>query len=149
MKRFFVVLTSTVLALTACDSAPAARTPAQAAQAADNAPPQTIATVAAQPSPLDPPPMLQDEAPPPKPKLLPWQTATPIVFSPEDEKLRSSLPFTPAIAMDPIDGSKISIRALTPTFEYKGKVYYFADDANKRVFAADPEKALKGGYMRL
>jgi len=93
--------------------------------------------------------MLQDEAPPPKPKVLPWETATPIVFSPEDEKLRASLPFTPAIAMDPIDGSKISIRASTPTHEYKGKIYYFANEANKRTFASNPEGILKAAFTRL
>jgi YHS domain-containing protein len=90
-----------------------------------------------------------DEAPPPKPKLLPWETATPIVFSPEDEKLRSSLPFTPAIAMDAVDGSKISMLAATPTFEYKGKIYYFTNEANKRIFMANPEQFTKGGMMRL
>jgi YHS domain-containing protein len=142
MRRLLAI---TVVALAACDSAP----PAQSQAQADAAKIETIATVRPQPAQLDPPTMLQDEAPPPKPKLLPWQTATPIVFSAEDERLRASLPFTPAIAMDPIDGSKISIRANTPTFEYKGKIYYFADDANKQTFRSDPERALKGGYMRL
>ena len=94
-------------------------------------------------------PMLQDEAPAPKPKALPWETPTPIVFSPEDEKLRASLPFSPAIAMDPIDGGKISIRATTPIFEYKGKIYYFTNEENRRAFAANPEQYLKGGYMKL
>ena len=93
--------------------------------------------------------MLLDEAPPPKPKAMPWETPKAIVFSPEDEKLRASLPFTPAIAMDPIDGSKISIRATTPTYEYKGKIYYFQNEANKQVFVGSPEQALKGGFMKL
>jgi YHS domain-containing protein len=110
---------------------------------------QTIHTVAPRPAALDQPAMLMEEAPPPKPKLLPWETATPIVFSAEDEKLRASLPFTPAIAMDAVDGSKISIRAATPTFEYKGKIYYFTDEANKRIFLANPEQYTKGGMMRL
>ncbi len=143
MRRFLLLLT--VPALAACDSAP----PAQSATQASASRVETITTVRPQPAPLDPPTMLLDEAPPPKPKLLPWQTAVPIVFSPEDERLRSSLPFTPAIAMDPIDGSKISIRAATPTFEYKGKIYYFSSDENKHIFSSDPERALKGGYMRL
>jgi YHS domain-containing protein len=129
-----------VAAFTACDSAPPLAEPTRV---------QTINTVRPVPAPLDPPPMLQDEAPPPKPKALPWETPTPIVFSPEDEKLRASLPFSPAIAMDPIDGSKISIRAATPTFEYKGKIYYFQTEANKRAFAANPEQFLKGGFMKL
>ena len=127
-------------AVTACDSTPP---PPKRAQV------QTINTVMPVPAPLDPPPMLSDEAPPPKPKALPWETPTPIVFSPEDEKLRASLPFSPAIAMDPIDGSKISMRATTPVFEYKGKIYYFSSEQNKRMFASNPESALKGGMMRL
>ena len=130
-----------LLALNACDSAPT--------QSAQAAPVQTINTVVPAPAPLDPPPMLLDEAPPPKPKALPWETPTPIVFSPEDEKVRASLPFSPAIAMDALDGSKISIRATTPTFEYKGKIYYFSTEENKRAFAANPEQYLKGGFMRL
>ena len=76
---------------------------------------RTIDNVPVRPSIVDPPPMLQDEMPLPKPKVMPWETATPVVMSPEDEKLRANLPFSPAIAMDPIDGSKISIRANTPT----------------------------------
>jgi YHS domain-containing protein len=139
MKRVpFTILLAAALA--ACDSAPPA-------VEATNV--QTINTVRAVPATLDPPPMLHDEAPPPKPKALPWETPTPIVFSPEDEQLRASLPFSPAIAMDPIDGGKISIRATTPTFEYKGKIYYFTNEANRAAFAANPEQYLKGGYMRL
>jgi YHS domain-containing protein len=136
----FVALGASLV--TGCDSTP----PPATAQAA---PAQTINTIVPAPAPLDPPPMLQDEAPPPKPKALPWETPTPIVFSPEDEKLRASLPFSPAIAMDPVDGSKISIRATTPTFEHKGKIYYFSNEENKRSFAANPEQYLKDGLMRL
>jgi YHS domain-containing protein len=140
MRRFLV---SGILLLAACDSGGPQR-PAQAASV------QTIHNVAAQPAKLDPPPMLLDEAPPPKPKPLhQWHIPDPIIFSPEDEKLRSSLPFSPAIAMDPIDGSKISIRATTPTFEYKGKIYYFSSEENRRNFMANPEAQLKGGMMRL
>jgi len=137
-----LLLTAPILMLIGCDAAPATST-------AQAAPVQTINTVAPVPAQLDPPPMLLDEAPPPKPKALPWETPTPIVFSPEDEKVRSSLPFSPAIAMDPIDGSKISIRAATPTHEYKGKIYYFSTEENRRTFAANPDQFLKGGLMRL
>lgn len=137
------LLASTIVLLAACDSGPQ--------RAAHPAQFQTIHHAAAQPpAPLNPPPMLLDEAPPPKPKPLhQWDRPEPIVFSPEDEKLRASLPFTPAIAMDPIDGSKISIRAATPTFEYKGKIYYFSSEANRNQFKANPEANLKGGMMRL
>ena len=139
MKRFPALVLLT-FAVTACDSTPP---PTKTTQI------QTINTVLPVPAQLDPPPMLNDEAPPPKPKALPWETPTPIVFSPEDEKLRASLPFSPAIAMDPIDGSKISIRATTPTFEYKGKIFYFSSEENKRTFAATPEQFVKSGYMKL
>ena len=129
------------LLLVACDGAPPTRQ--QGAGVA------TIHTVAPQPAQLQQPPMLQDEAPPPKPKAMPWETPKAIVFTPEDEKLRASLPFSPAIAMDPIDGSKISIRATTPIHEYKGKIFYFSSEENKRQFAGNPEAVLKGGLMRL
>jgi len=142
MMRRFVILAA--IAIAACDSAPKSeQTPAQRAEL------RTIDSASPKPAVLDPPPMLNDEAPPPKPKALSWETPAPIVFSPEDEKVRASLPFSPAIAMDPIDGSKISIRATTPIFEYKGKLYYFSTEANKRMFAANPEVALRGGYTKL
>jgi len=135
-------LPALLLLLIACDAAqPASSQDVKIA---------TIHTVAPNPAPLQPPPMLQDEAPPPKPKPLnQWHTPEPVILTPEDEKVRAALPFSPAIAMDPVDGSKISIRATTPTFEHKNKIYYFSNEANKRIFAANPEQALKGGYMRL
>ncbi len=140
MRRFLV---PGILILAACDSGP------QTAVQTAGSPMQTIHQ-ATQPAQLDPPPMLLDEAPPPKPKPLhQWHIPEPIIFSPEDEKLRASLPFSPAIAMDPIDGSKISIRATTPTYEYKGKIYYFSTEANRDQFKANPEAGLKGGMMRL
>ena len=141
--RRLLILTAAALTLAACDAAPTSRAETASAGMAsiNSAPPR--------PAPLEGPPMLSDEAPPPKPKTMPWETPKPIVFTPEDEKLRASLPFSPAIAMDPMDGSKISIRASTPTFEYKGKIYYFSSEESKRSFAANPEAALKGGYMRL
>ena len=61
---------------------------------------------------------------------------------------RVSLPFTPAIAMDPVDGSKLSITTLTPTFEYKGKIYYFSSTGNRSAFTADPEKFVKGALSK-
>ena len=129
--------------LAACSDAPPQQTSAQRAEL------RTIDSTPPRPEVIDPPPMLSDEAPPPKPKALPWETPKAVVFSPEDEQVRASLPFSPAIAMDPIDGSKISIRASTPTFEYKGKIYYFSTEANKRTFVASPDAYLKGGYMKL
>lgn len=140
MKGLFAL--PALLLLIACDAAP----PPTRTQSAGVA---TINTVRPRPAPLEQPPMLQDEAPPTKPKAMPWETPKAIVFTPEDEKVRASLPFSPAIAMDPIDGSKISMRATTPTYEYKGKIYYFSTEANKRIFMTSPEHALKGGFMKL
>src|SRR5687768_3667779 len=106
------ILPAAALLLASCDLAPTG-TQESAGMA-------SIHTVAPRPAPLAPPPMLTDEAPPPKPKPLhQWDRPQPVIFSPEDEKVRASLPFTPAIAMDPIDGSKISIRANTPMVDYK------------------------------
>lgn len=67
-----------------------------------------------------------------------------------DEMLQHkiNLPFSPAIAMDPVDGGKVSIRIDTPTFEYQGKVYYFTSEANRRSFTADPDKYSKGTLSR-
>ena len=141
MRRLLLV--SGIALLAACDSAPQ-----RAAQSSEI---QTIHQAAAQPpAPLNPPPMLMDEAPPPKPKPLhQWDRPEPVILSPDDERVRAALPFTPAIAMDPIDGSKISIRAATPTFEYKGKIYYFSSEENRSAFKANPEQYLKGGMMKL
>jgi YHS domain-containing protein len=131
-----------LLTAVACDSAtPTAQTAQAEIRTINNTPPR--------PAPLEAPPQLQDEAPPPKPKVLPWETPTPIVFSPEDEKLRASLPFTPAIGMDPVDGSKISIRATTPMVEYKGRIYYFSSEGNKRTFMANPAASLTGRFTKL
>ena len=107
---------------------------------------QTIDSVPPAPATLDPPRVLTDEGPPPKP---PGNVATadaPPPPSPQDEALRASLPFSPAIALDPVDGSKISIRANTPTGEYKGHVFYFSSEATKRTFMASPDQYLKGAF---
>lgn len=141
MKRVvLLLLASTILA---CDSAPPARPAAARAEM------QTIHSTPPVPATLNPPPMLQDEAPPPKPKAMPWETPTPIVLTPEDEKLRASLPFTPAIALDPVDGSKVSIRAATPTVEHKGRIFYFSSEANRRTFQASPQQYLTGKFTNL
>jgi YHS domain-containing protein len=143
MKRAFLL--AALVSLAACDSTPP---PSAQQQAATQI--QTINSVPPRPAKLEPPPVLSDEAPPPKPKPLhQWDIPEPIIFSPEDEKVRASLPFSPAIAMDPIDGSKISIRATTPTFEYKGKIYYFSSEANRHTFMAGPDQYLTGKFTRL
>ena len=143
LMRYVVFLAA--FAVLACDSTPSGA----AAAAKTKSEMRTISEVAPAPARLEGPPMLTDEAPPPKPKVLPWETPTAVVFSPEDEKLRGSLPFTPAIAMDPIDGSKISIRAATPTLDYKGRIYYFSSEANKKSFMANPAAYLTGRFTKL
>lgn len=59
-----------------------------------------------------------------------------------------NLPFAPLIAMDPVNGEKISIVFETPTAEYDDRIYYFGSEANKRTFLADPEEYTKGSFSR-
>src|SRR5437762_13892686 len=110
---------------------------------------KTIDSADIRPARMDPPPLLTDEAPPPKPKDNVAQADAPPPPTPQDEALRASLPFAPAIAMDPVDGSKISIRASIPTTEYKNKLYYFANEEHKREFLANPEQYTKGLFSHL
>lgn len=109
---------------------------------------RTIHSTDPRPTLIDPPPVLTDEAPPPKPKN-PFEAEKLQPLTPEDEKIRASLPFAPAIAMDPVDGSKVSIRATTPMYEYRNRIYYFSTEANKRAFAAGPEQFTKGAFSQL
>ncbi|MEA2325928.1 MAG: hypothetical protein QOE68_887 [Thermoanaerobaculia bacterium] len=110
---------------------------------------RTIDSSDLRPVTVDPPPMLTDEAPPIKTVTGLAQADAPPPPTAADEALRASLPFTPAIAMDPIDGSKISIRASIPTVEYKNKLYYFANEDHKRTFMANPEQYTKGLFSHL
>jgi YHS domain-containing protein len=111
---------------------------------------QTIDNADPKPVIFDPPPVVADEGnPPTKVNVGVAQPDAPPPPTPQDEALRAALPFTPAIAMDPVDGAKISIRATTPTFEVKGKVFYFASEANKRTFMASPDTYMKGLFSHL
>jgi len=104
---------------------------------------RTLDAADARPTVIDPPPVLTDEAPPPKPHdAVAAQNQVPLTEA--DEQLRARLPFAPAIALDPVDGSKISIRANTPTYELKNRIYYFSSEENKRTFMAAPEQYTKG-----
>jgi|SRR5438270_2886653 len=106
---------------------------------------RTLDTADTRPAVIDPPPVLTDEAPPPKPHdAVAAQNQVPLTEA--DEQLRARLPFAPAIGLDPIDGTKISIRANTPTVEIKNRVYYFTSEANKRTFMAAPQQYLKGVF---
>jgi YHS domain-containing protein len=129
-----------VALLAACHQVPVAK---QAATATDV---HTIESADPRPVIIDPPPMLSDEAAAPKPKnAVEAANATPLTE--KDEAVRAALPFAPAIAMDPVDGSKISIRANTPTLEYKGRVFYFRSPENKATFLNNPDQYMR--YLRL
>ena len=106
---------------------------------------RTLDSADARPALIDPPPVLTDEAPPPKPHdAVAAQNQIPLTEP--DEQLRARLPFAPAIGLDPVDGSKISIRANTPTCELKNRIYYFSSEENKRTFLASPVQYLHGPF---
>jgi YHS domain-containing protein len=110
---------------------------------------RTIDSTNVRPATIDAPPMLTDEAPPPKTATNLAQADAPPPPTAQDEAMRAALPFAPAIAMDAVDGSKISIRASTPTVEYKNKLYYFSSEDHKRTFQANPEQYTKGLFSHL
>ncbi len=139
------LLTLSLLLAAACGGAKSTRSDQPAAQMEM----KTIDSSDMRPAVIDPPPVLTDEAPPPKPKANVAPADAPPPPTEQDEALRAALPFAPAIAMDPIDGSKISIHASTPTFEYKNKIFYFSNEANKKVFTANPEQFTKGVFSHL
>jgi len=141
MKRFFIRICVCALACTRSAPRQRAARPAQEMQTVDSVDPR--------PAAIDPPPVLTDEGPAPKPKGNVLSEDAPPPPTPQDEALRASLPFAPAIALDPVDGSKISIRTRTPVAEYKGHFFYFSSEANKRTFLAGPEQYLKGVFAHL
>jgi YHS domain-containing protein len=139
MRRVAFLLIS-FAAIAACHQAPQHRAPSTSSEL------KTIDTADPRPAVVDPPPMLPDEAAAPKPKnAVEAQNAIPLTE--KDEAIRAQLPFAPAIAMDPVDGSKISIRADTPTLEYKGHIFYFHSAENKATFQSNPDQYTK--LMRL
>jgi YHS domain-containing protein len=144
MNRTLLIVTLFAALIAGCRRAAPAT-----ARTQTNADVQTIDSANLQPATIDPPPMLTDEAPPLKPVVNVAQADAPPPPTPQDEALRASLPFSPAIAMDPVDGSKISIRASIPTLEYKNKLYYFANEDHKRTFMANPEQYTKGLFSHL
>lgn len=146
VKRIVVILA--VFAFVSCGrSTPARRAAAQPSSI------QTVDSVPPNPSVIQPPATITDLGPTMHSGSdlvqAPTSTTTVAPPTPQDEALRASLPFAPAIAMDPVDGSKISIRANTPTAEYKGHVFYFSSEANKRAFIASPDQYLKGVFAHL
>jgi len=143
MKRAAVLL----ILLAACSRSPQRAAKPQSAQVT-KAEIQTIDSTDPRPGPMQPPPVLPDEAPSPKPlNVSPNQEAP--VLSSQDEHVRAQLPFAPAIGLDPVDGQKVSIRATTPTVEYKNHIFYFNSEANKNTFVSSPEQYLKGPFAHL
>lgn len=143
MKRIALAVT-TLAALTTLESCTKSSAAPRRQQAATEI--ETIDTIPVQPAALDPPPILTDEGPAPKPKTDTTSTAAPAPPDPEDEKTRAGLPFSPAIALDPVSGMKIPMKANTPVVEYKNHLYYFESDATKRTFQANPEQYTKGVF---
>ena len=139
-----LLLLAMILVISCARSAPRARTARASAPEV-----QTVDSVQTPPAALEPPPVLTDEGPAPKPKGNVLSADAPPPPSPQDEALRASLPFAPAIALDPVDGSKISIRAGTTMGEYKGHIFYFSSEANKRTFLASPDQYMKGVFAHL
>jgi YHS domain-containing protein len=107
---------------------------------------QTIDSADIKPAPVQPPPVLTDEGPAPKPKTDVMSPDAPPPPTPQDEALRASLPFAPAIALDPVNGSKLSIRANTISYEFKGRIFYFSGEDSKRTFIANPTEFTKGVF---
>ena len=138
--KHFTILVIAAAVLSCARSAPKAQT----ARAVSDI--ETIDSTQPRPAPLSPPPVLTDEGPAPKPPGSVQTADAPPPTSPQDEAMRAALPFAPAIALDPVDGSKISIRANTPTAEYKGHIFYFSTEANKRTFMGSPDQYLKGAF---
>lgn len=60
------------------------------------------------------------------------------------EPVSIRLPFAPPIAMDPVDGQKVSITPETPTVEFKGLIYYFTNESNRRAFIQNPQGYISG-----
>jgi YHS domain-containing protein len=143
MRRF---LASTLILAAACGAPPKE---SHVPQPGTKSEMRTIDSADVRPAVMQPPPMLTEEAPPPKSLDNLAQADAPPPPTPQDEAMRAALPFAPAIGMDPVDGSKISIRASTPVTEYKNKIFYFSSEANKRTFLANPEQYVKGPFSHL
>lgn len=141
MRR--TILSFLVLALIGCEQQAVQSKQPVEIRTVDNSPMKSI--------PVEPLPQLAEEAtvlrpqaPSPSPSRRPNASPTPA----DSAEARPQMPFAPLIAMDPVDGSKVSIRVETPTTEYKNRLYYFGSEANRKAFVAEPEKYLKGQLAR-
>lgn len=139
-----------VLAIAAagCDERSAVPEKTVPVQTIENAPPRLSA--------VDPPPMLEERmmttpAPPTQTDTAAETAAPPTTTAPgpiEELQAKTNLPFNPPIAMDPVDGSKVSITPATPVFSYEDRWYYFSSAANKAAFRANPEMYVKGSLSK-
>lgn len=141
MKRVACALAALLIAAGCTRSSAAPRRPAKAPTNV-----QTIDSGDTRPTVLQPPPVLTDEGPAPKPKGDVMSPDAPPPPTPQDEALRAALPFAPAIALDPVNGMKISIRANTLIYEYKGHIFYFAGEDTRKTFMASPDQYTKGVF---
>jgi YHS domain-containing protein len=138
MKKYLTLLA--VLAFAAC--APS-KEPPKTASATEM---RSIESTDMRRTTMDPPPMLNDMTPVAKPKP---NLALPADQQVTDTTPLANVPFAPAIAMDPVDGSKIPIKINTPTYELKGHIYYFANEANRQEFIKNPTQYLIGAFSHL
>lgn len=115
-------------------------------------PPPPMITIEQAPpklTPIEVPPQVDEEVAPVIPKNIVNLTAAERArIEAAAQAERVDLPFAPAIAMDPVDGQKVSIRKNTPTYEYKRKIYYFTSEQNRRMFMANPETYTKGSLAK-
>ena len=109
---------------------------------------KTIDNVPPEPRVIDPPPTLAEEGPEIKQTAGLAQPDAPPPPNEKDQQVRAALPFAPAIALDPVDGSKVSIRADTPAVVTKTHIYYFSSEENRRMFMASPQQYLKGLFAK-
>jgi YHS domain. len=111
---------------------------------------RTIESVQGASLPVDAPPSLEDQAEPPTTTTGTQAAKNKTRAQQQEEALtrRMDLPFAPAIAMDPVDGAKVSITTATPMADYKNKIYYFSSIESRRVFLANSDAYVKGPLTR-
>lgn len=138
MNRLFLVA-----AILAACARPAARTePPAEIRTIENTPINAIPVQP--PQTLDQPAELRPSPGPAAPARAGSVRTTTAGDKLDELSRKMNLPFAPPIAMDPVDGSKVSLTPDTPLYEYKDKLYYFSSAKNRQSFAANPETYLKG-----
>lgn len=139
MKRFFLA----AIILAACARPQARTAEVTEIRTIGNTPINTIPVQ--RPPTLDEPSSMRPITPSGKSKLSAKGAAE--ETAKQDELARKmNLPFAPAIAMDPVDGSKVSITPDTPMVEHKDRIYYFSSAKNRQAFLANPDGYLKDKF---